>query len=106
MQISKEIVEEFTFKHTDTTPYIVYLFIAIHVNNTDFGSCSNLNPAKQSIKFLMMHTVPVDKRLNKFTTVELVVAVGVMHLEVVELQLLLGHVRRIDRNVHVFFHVP
>jgi hypothetical protein len=52
-----------------------------------------------------MLTVPMDQRLDKLTSVELVVTVGVVHLEVVELQLLLGHVRRVDRNIHVFFHV-
>ncbi len=50
--------------------------------------------------------MPMNKRFDEFTAVELVIAVGIVHLEVVELQLLLGHVRRVDWYVHVFFHVP
>ncbi len=50
--------------------------------------------------------MPVNERLDEFASVELVVAVCVVHLEVVELQLLLRHVGRVDWNVHVFLHVP
>jgi hypothetical protein len=53
-----------------------------------------------------LFTVPVNERLDEFASVELVVAVCVVHLEVVELQLLLRHVGRVDWNVHVFLHVP
>ena len=48
----------------------------------------------------------MDERLDELAAVELVVAVGVVHLEVVELQLLLGHVARVDRHLHVVLHVP
>lgn len=51
-------------------------------------------------------TVPMDERLDELATVELIVAVGVVHFEVVELKLLLGHIRRVDRDVHVLLHVP
>ena len=51
-------------------------------------------------------TVPVNEGLDELASVELVVAVSVVHLEVVELQLLLRHVRRVDGDVHVLFHVP
>ena len=50
--------------------------------------------------------MPVDERLDQLAAVQLVVAVGVVHLEVVELKLLLGHGRRVDGHVHVLLHVP
>ena len=53
-----------------------------------------------------MFTVPVDEGLDELAAVQLVVAVGVVHLEVVELKLLLRHRRRVDRHVHVLLHVP
>ena len=37
----------------------------------------------------MKLTVPVDQGLDKFTPVQLVVVVSIVHLEVMELQLLL-----------------
>ena len=51
-------------------------------------------------------TVPMDERLDELAAVQLVVAVGVVHLEVVKLELLLRHVGGVDRNVHVLLHVP
>jgi hypothetical protein len=48
----------------------------------------------------------MDERLDELATVELIVAVGVVHFKVVELKLLLGHIRRVDRDVHVLLHVP
>ncbi len=50
--------------------------------------------------------MPVDERLDEFTAVEFVVAIGVVHFEVVELELLLRHVAGVDRDVHVFLHMP
>lgn len=50
--------------------------------------------------------MPVDERLDELTAVQLVVPVGVVHLEVVELELLLRHVAGVDRHVHVLLHVP
>ena len=50
--------------------------------------------------------MPMDERLDEFAAVQLVVAVGVVHLEVVKLELLLRHVGGVDRNVHVLLHVP
>ena len=54
----------------------------------------------------MVHTVPVNERLDELASVELVVPVRVVHLEVVELQLLLRHVARVDRHLHVLLHMP
>ena len=50
--------------------------------------------------------MPVNERLDELAAVELVIPVRVVHLEVVELQLLLGHVAGVDRDVHVLLHVP
>lgn len=46
-------------------------------------------------------TVPVDQGLDQLAAVQLVVVVGVVHLEVVELQLLLGHFAGVQRHLHV-----
>lgn len=48
----------------------------------------------------------MDEGLNEFTAIKLVVAVRVVHLKVMELQLLFRHVAGVDRDVHVLFHVP
>lgn len=52
-----------------------------------------------------MLTVPVNQGLDQFTSVQLVVVVSVVHLEVMELQLLIGHLAGIDWNVHVLSDV-
>ena len=48
----------------------------------------------------------MDEGFDEFTAVQFVVAVGVVHLEVVELELLLRHVACVDRHIHVLLHVP
>ena len=48
----------------------------------------------------------MNERFDEFASVEFVVPVGVVHLEVVELQLLLGHRRSVHRQVHVLLQVP
>lgn len=50
-------------------------------------------------------TVPMYQALDELTPVQLVVVVGVVHLEVVELELLLRHLARVNRNVHVLLDV-
>lgn len=47
----------------------------------------------------------MDQRLDQFAAVQLVVVVRVVHLEVVELQLSLGHLARIDGHLHVLLDV-
>ena len=47
----------------------------------------------------------MNERFDKFTAVEFVVAIGIMHFEVVELELLLRHVTCIDGHIHVLFHM-
>lgn len=47
----------------------------------------------------------MDERLDQFAAVQLVVAISVVHLEVVKLQLLLGHVGGVDGHLHVLLHV-
>lgn len=49
--------------------------------------------------------MPVNQRLDQFTTVQLVVVVSVVHLEVMELQLLVRHLAGVDWNVHVLSNV-
>lgn len=46
-------------------------------------------------------TVPMDQRLDQLTAVQFVIVIGVVHLEVVELQLLLGHFAGVQRHFHV-----
>merc|ERR1719462_716012 len=46
----------------------------------------------------------MDQRLDQSKTVELVVAIGVMHLEIVKLQLLFGHFRGVDM-LHMFLQM-
>lgn len=48
----------------------------------------------------------MDQRLDQLASVQLVVVVRVVHLEVVELQLLFAHFARVDRHVHVLGNVP
>lgn len=45
--------------------------------------------------------VPVDQGLDQLAAVQFVVVVRVVHLEVVELQLLFAHFARVDRDFHV-----
>lgn len=49
--------------------------------------------------------VPMDQRFDQLAPIQLVVVVGVVHLEVVELQFLFTHFARIDRDVHVLSNV-
>lgn len=49
--------------------------------------------------------VPMDQRFDQLAPIQLVVVVGVVHLEVVELQFLFAHFARIDRDVHVLSNV-
>ena len=45
--------------------------------------------------------MPVDETLDQLAPVQLVVVVRVVHLEVVELELLFGHVGGVHRDLHV-----
>ena len=49
--------------------------------------------------------MPVLQGGHQLQAVQFVVAVGVVHLEVVELQLLLGHFRRVNRRPQVLLDV-
>jgi hypothetical protein len=52
-----------------------------------------------------MLTVPVNQTFDQLTAVQFVVVVSVVHFEIMELQLLLGHFARIDRHLHVLSNV-
>lgn len=52
------------------------------------------------------HTVPVDEGLDQFAAIQLVVVVSVVHLEVVELKLLLRHLAGIHGDPHMLTNVP
>lgn len=49
--------------------------------------------------------VPVDERFDQLAPVQFVVVVRVVHLEVVELQLLFAHLAGVDRHIHVLGNV-
>lgn len=49
--------------------------------------------------------MPVDQGLDQLAAVQFVVIVGVVHLEVVELQLLLGHFAGVQGHFHVLGNV-
>lgn len=50
--------------------------------------------------------MPVNQRFDQLTAVQLVIVVGIVHLEVVELQLLLGHLARIERHIQMLGNMP
>lgn len=50
--------------------------------------------------------MPMDQRLDQLASVQLVVVVGIVHFEVVELQFLFAHFARINRHVHMLSNVP
>merc|ERR1719290_358712 len=54
------------------------------------------------MRFALM---PMNEGFDQFAAIKLVVAVRVVHLEVVELKLLLGHFAGVNRYVHVLLHV-
>lgn len=49
--------------------------------------------------------VPVDERLDQLAPVKFIVVVRIVHLEVVELQLLFAHLAGVDRHIHVLGNV-
>lgn len=53
-----------------------------------------------------MHTMVMDERLDQFASVQFVVVIRVVHLKVMELQLLLAHLARVDGHLGVFLDVP
>lgn len=48
----------------------------------------------------------MNERLDQFASIQFVVIIGIMHLKVMELQFLLRHLARVDRNVHMFGDMP
>ena len=50
--------------------------------------------------------MPMNETLHQLTAVKLVVVVRVMHLEEMELKLLLWHIGCVNRNIHVLLDVP
>lgn len=60
---------------------------------------------KEGIK-ISSPTVIMDERFDQLTAVQLVVLVRVVHLKVMELQLLFAHLARIDWHLCVFLDVP
>ena len=49
--------------------------------------------------------MPMLERCHQLEPIQLVVAVGVVHFEVVELQLLLRHLGGVDRRAQVLLYV-
>ena len=45
--------------------------------------------------------MPVDETLNQLAPIQLAILVSIVHLEIVELHLLLGHVRCVHGDLHV-----
>lgn len=54
-----------------------------------------------AVVVIIFGIVPVDQGLDQLAAVQFVVVVRVVHLEVVELQLLFAHFARVDRDLHV-----
>lgn len=50
----------------------------------------------------MKLTMPVDERLDEFTTVKFVIIIGVMHLKVMELKFLFCHFAGVNLSVQMF----
>jgi len=50
-------------------------------------------------------SMPVYETLDQLAPIQLVVTISVMHLEVVELQLLVGHLGGVHGNIQVLLHV-
>lgn len=58
-----------------------------------------------AVVVIIFGIVPVDQGLDQLAAVQFVVVVRVVHLEVVELQLLFAHFARVDRDFHVLGNV-
>lgn len=58
-----------------------------------------------TVVVIIFGIVPVDQGLDQLAAVQFVVVVRVVHLEVVELQLLFAHFARVDRDFHVLGNV-
>lgn len=58
-----------------------------------------------AVVVIIFGIVPVDQGLDQLAAVQFVVVVRVVHLEVVELQLLFAHFARVDRDLHVLGNV-
>lgn len=58
-----------------------------------------------AVVVIIFGIVPMDQRLDQLAAVQFVVVVRVVHLEVVELQLLFAHFARVDRDLHVLGNV-
>jgi hypothetical protein len=50
--------------------------------------------------------MPVNEGLDELTTVQFIIIIRIVHLEVVKLELLLRHLRRVDGNVHMVLDMP
>lgn len=49
--------------------------------------------------------MPVDERFDELTAIEFIVIVGIMHFEVMKLQLLISHFTSVHWNGHVLCDV-
>jgi len=74
-------------------------------NKTKYRNHKRNSNQRARLKSSSYLTVPMDQRFDQLAAVQLVVVVRVVHLEVVELQLSLGHLARIDWHLHVFLDV-
>lgn len=62
-------------------------------------------PGATTVVVIFFGIVPVDERFDQLAPVQFVVVVRVVHLEVVELQLLFAHLAGVDRHIHVLGNV-
>lgn len=61
-------------------------------------------PVTKASDFL--RTMIMDQRFDQFTAVQFVIAIRVMHLKVMELQLLFAHLARVYGHLSVLRNVP
>lgn len=80
-------------------------FVVLWVRFGFFRFLVVLPGASTPVVVIVFGIVPVDERFDQLAPVQFVVVVRVVHLEVVELQLLFAHLAGVDRHIHVLGNV-
>lgn len=80
-------------------------FVVLRVRFGLFRFLVVLPGASTPVVVIFFGIVPVDERFDQLAPVQFVVVVRVVHLEVVELQLLFAHLAGVDRHIHVLGNV-
>lgn len=80
-------------------------FVVLWVRFGFFRFLVVLPGASTPVVVIFFGIVPVDERFDQLASVQFVVVVRVMHLEVVELQLLFAHLAGVDWHIHVLGNV-